>query len=107
MKTARCWTVPSRRSPACRVFRREVSMSLLERTDVETLVRDEAKGRKQDLRLWLRLLSCTNLITAEIRQQLRGEFKFTLPRFDLMAQLDRAPEGLRLGELSKRMMVTN
>ena len=79
----------------------------LEHTDVEALVRDEPKGRKNQLRLWLRLLSCTNLITAEIRQRLRGEFEFTLPRFDLMAQLDREPEGLRLSELSKRMMVTN
>src|SRR5581483_3049563 len=79
----------------------------LEHTDVEALVRDEPKRRKNQLRLWLRLLSCTNLITAEIRQRLRGEFEFTLPRFDLMAQLDREPEGLRLSELSKRMMVTN
>jgi DNA-binding MarR family transcriptional regulator len=78
-----------------------------EHTDVETLVRDEPKGSKHQLRLWLRLLSCTNLITAEIRQRLRSEFEFTLPRFDLMAQLDREPNGLRLSELSKRMMVTN
>jgi DNA-binding MarR family transcriptional regulator len=79
----------------------------LEHTDVETLVRNEPKGSKHQLRLWLRLLSCTNLITAEIRQRLRSEFEFTLPRFDLMAQLDREPNGLRLSELSKRMMVTN
>jgi DNA-binding MarR family transcriptional regulator len=79
----------------------------LEHTDVETLVRDEPKGSKHQLRLWLRLLSCTNLITAEIRQRLRSEFEFTLPRFDLMAQLDRESNGLRLSELSKRMMVTN
>lgn len=76
-------------------------------TDVEAMVRDEPDGRKRHLRLWLRLLSCTNLISAEIRQRLRGEFDFTLPRFDLMAQLYREPEGLRLGELSKRMMVSN
>jgi hypothetical protein len=49
-------------------------------TDLETLVRDELKGNKYQLRLWLRLLSCTNLITAEIRQRLRSEFEFTLPR---------------------------
>ena len=78
-----------------------------EHTDVETLVRNEPKGHRHQLRLWLRLLSCTNLITAEIRQRLRSEFEFTLPRFDLMAQLDREPSGLRLSELSKRMMVTN
>jgi DNA-binding MarR family transcriptional regulator len=82
-------------------------MSAADATDVEAMVRDEPDGRKRHLRLWLRLLSCTNLISAEIRQRLRAEFEFTLPRFDLMAQLYREPAGLRLGELSKRMMVSN
>ncbi|MDP3671247.1 MAG: MarR family transcriptional regulator [Telluria sp.] len=61
---------------------------------------------RQSLKLWLRMLSCTTLIEAEIRTRLRSEFGITLPRFDLMAQLDRHPEGLRMGELSKRLMVT-
>jgi DNA-binding MarR family transcriptional regulator len=60
----------------------------------------------QSLKLWLRMLSCTTKIEAEIRSRLRSEFGITLPRFDLMAQLERHPEGLRMGELSKRMMVT-
>ncbi|MCY1283120.1 MarR family protein [compost metagenome] len=60
----------------------------------------------EDLRLWLRLLTCTNLIEGDIRSRLRQEFACTLPRFDLMAQLDRHPEGLKMGELSRRMMVT-
>jgi DNA-binding MarR family transcriptional regulator len=60
----------------------------------------------QSLKLWLRMLSCTTKIEAEIRSRLRTEFGITLPRFDLMAQLERHPEGLRMGELSKRMMVT-
>ncbi len=60
----------------------------------------------QSLRLWLRLLTCTNLIEGVIRNHLRLEFDTTLPRFDLMAQLERHPEGLKMGELSKRMMVT-
>ena len=41
-----------------------------------------------------------------IRQRLRERFGITLPRFDLMAQLEREPEGLRMGELSRRLMVT-
>lgn len=60
----------------------------------------------QPLKLWLRMLSCTVRIETEIRTRLRNEFGITLPRFDLMAQLERHPEGLRMGELSKRMMVT-
>ena len=40
------------------------------------------------------------------RQNLQARFETTLPRFDLMAQLERAPEGLKMSELSQRMMVT-
>ena len=60
----------------------------------------------QALRLWLRLLTCTKLIERRIRAKLRTEFDVTLPRFDLMAQLEREPDGLKMGELSMRMMVT-
>ena len=60
----------------------------------------------QSLKLWLRMLSCTVRIENEIRSRLRTTFGITLPRFDLMAQLERHPNGLRMGELSKRMMVT-
>ena len=72
--------------------------------DVESRLTED---NHQSLKLWLRMLSCTTLIEAEIRSRLRAEFGITLPRFDLMAQLDRHPEGLRMGELSKRMMVTS
>ena len=41
-----------------------------------------------------------------VRQRLREDFDITLPRFDLMAQLEREPDGLSMGELSRRMMVT-
>ena len=60
----------------------------------------------EELRLWLRLLTCTQLVEKRIRTDLRERFDSTLPRFDLMAQLERAPEGLRMNELSRRMMVT-
>lgn len=71
--------------------------------DLETRV---TQDDHQALKLWLRMLSCTVLIENEIRSRLRSEFSATLPRFDLMAQLERHPHGLRMGELSKRMMVT-
>lgn len=58
------------------------------------------------LRLWLRLLSCTTLVEDTIRQNLREQFGITLSRFDLMAQLERHTEGLTMGELSRRMMVS-
>jgi DNA-binding MarR family transcriptional regulator len=58
------------------------------------------------LRLWLRLLACTTLIEGRVRAGLRERFATTLPRFDLMAQLERNPDGLKMGELSRRLMVT-
>ena len=59
-----------------------------------------------ELRLWLRLLTCAQQIERQVRGRLREQFDTTLPRFDLMAQLERAPEGLKMNELSRRMMVT-
>lgn len=60
----------------------------------------------QALRLWLRLLSCSTEIENEIRRRLRVSFGMTLSRFDYLAQLHRVPEGLRMSELSSRLMVT-
>jgi DNA-binding MarR family transcriptional regulator len=71
--------------------------------DAETRAHDD---HHLSLRLWLRLLSCTNMIESRVRQHLQSKFETTLPRFDLMAQLERAPEGLKMSELSQRMMVT-
>lgn len=72
-------------------------------TDMEVRARADHHA---SLRLWLRLLSCTTRIEDKIRQRLREQFGITLPRFDLMAQLEREPQGLSMGELSRRMMVT-
>ncbi len=74
-----------------------------EENDLETRVNDQ---HHQALKLWLRLLACTNKIEGEIRGRLRSKFDTTLPRFDLMAQLERNPAGLKMNELSQRLMVT-
>jgi len=69
----------------------------------------ETRTREDDhlaLRLWLRLLSCTNRMEAPLRSRMRDQFGGSLPRFDLMAQLDRHPQGLKMRELSERLMVT-
>lgn len=71
--------------------------------DLETRA---TKDDHQALRLWLRLLSCTVRIENHVRSGLRHEFSTTLPRFDLMATLERYPEGLRMNDLSKRLMVS-
>ncbi len=76
-------------------------------TDMPDLESRAAPEDHHALRLWLRMLTCCNLIESEIRSRLRTEFDTTLPRFDLMAQLQRAPKGMKMGELSRHMMVTN
>ena len=74
------------------------------RSDLESaLVSDD----KAELKLWLRLLTCSNMIDRQVRGSLREDFGTTLPRFDILSQLDRAPEGLTMTELSGRMMVSN
>jgi DNA-binding MarR family transcriptional regulator len=77
---------------------------LVPATDRESVV---ARDDKLELRVWLRLLTCANLIESRVRAGLREDFAITLPRFDLLAQLDRAPDGLTMGELSDRLMVSN
>jgi DNA-binding MarR family transcriptional regulator len=71
--------------------------------DRETIARaDDHRA----LRIWLRLLTCTQMIEKRVRAGLREQFGTTLPRFDLMAQLERHPEGLKMNELSRLLMVT-
>lgn len=61
---------------------------------------------KEGLRLWLRVVSCSQMVEQEIRVMLRDRFEMTLPRFELMSALDRVPDGLNMGELSSWLMVT-
>jgi DNA-binding MarR family transcriptional regulator len=62
---------------------------------------------KQKLRLWIRLLGASRAIEAELRRRLRAEFGETLPRFDVMAALQRRPHGMIMTELSRYLMVSN
>jgi DNA-binding MarR family transcriptional regulator len=77
---------------------------------METAVLDrETRATADDhraLRLWLRLLTCSQLIERRVRSRLRGRFGITLPRFDLMSQLERHARGLKMNELSRLLMVT-
>ena len=62
---------------------------------------------KTRLRLWLRLLKLSRHVEGELRDNLRRNFATTLPRFDVMAALDRFPGGLKMSELSGVLMVSN
>jgi len=60
-----------------------------------------------DVRVWLRLLSCAMTIEKRLRRNFADEHATTLPRFDVMATLDRQPEGQTMGALSKALLVSN
>jgi DNA-binding MarR family transcriptional regulator len=62
---------------------------------------------KSRLRLWLRLLKLSRHVEGELRENLRQNFNTTLPRFDVMAALERFPDGLKMSELSGVLMVSN
>lgn len=84
------------------------SVSLPVRADDQRLGHDARATADDhvDLKIWLRLLTCSVQIERYIRQRLRMRFGMTLPRFDYLAQLDRYPGGLRMNVLSRCLMVT-
>ncbi|WP_244018362.1 MarR family winged helix-turn-helix transcriptional regulator [Novosphingobium organovorum] len=60
-----------------------------------------------DLRVWVRLLGCAKVIEKRLRRNFEDQFQTTLPRFDVMASLAREPEGMRMGALSRALLVSN
>jgi DNA-binding MarR family transcriptional regulator len=59
------------------------------------------------LRVWLRIMMIYKVVYKEVHGRLREQFGITLARFDLMAVLARHPDGIRMGEISNRLMVTS
>lgn len=72
---------------------------------------DLAEESRDQLRLWLRLLSCAMVVDKRLRAMLATEFDTTLPRFDVLAALERAgsrgEDGLTMGQLSRALLVSN
>lgn len=74
--------------------------------DAETKIADAPDDHHDPLRLWLRLFSVTRLMENDVRSRLQSEFDVTFTRFDILSQIYRMPDGLILGELSRRLMVS-
>jgi DNA-binding MarR family transcriptional regulator len=68
---------------------------------------DAVGASATDLRMWVRLLACAKIVEKRLRRNFEEQFNTTLPRFDVMAALDRAPEGLNMGALSRALLVSN
>lgn len=91
-----------------RLAKRAARLEIVADSDFETRGEEALTSRAghADLRLWLRILTIHKLINNEVRRRLRENFGMSLSRFDLLAQLDGRNDGMRMGELSKRLMVT-
>lgn len=73
-------------------------------------VREKHDGEwagRTSLRLWLRLLTCTTIMEKRIRRRLSDRYEATLPRFDVLAALERNPDGMTMGALSRALLVSN
>lgn len=66
-----------------------------------------APHSKLSQQLWLRLLSCATVVEKRVRARLEQEFATTLPRFEVMAAIERHPNGLTISQVSRAIMVSN
>lgn len=67
---------------------------------------DGALGDRSNVRVWLRMLSCTTAVEKEIQRRFAARGT-TLPRFDVLATLDRNKDGMTMGALSEALLVSN
>lgn len=67
---------------------------------------DGAPGGRAEVRLWLRLLSCAMVVEKRLKRRFADQFGTTLPRFDVLAALDRHPDGITMGALSRSLLVS-
>ncbi|MGR3714642.1 MAG: MarR family transcriptional regulator [Shimia sp.] len=74
-------------------------------SDEEALRQDAALSRTR-LALWQKLQRSASVIEDELRRRLRRDCDSTLPRFDVMATLAQAPDGLKMSEISDRLRVS-
>ncbi|AMK23226.1 MarR family winged helix-turn-helix transcriptional regulator [Sphingobium sp. TKS] len=73
-------------------------------------IREKHDGQlagRMDVRVWLRLLSCSTIIEKRLRRRFADQYDTTLPRFDVLATLERHAGGVTMGELSRALLVSN
>ncbi|MFC3630907.1 MarR family winged helix-turn-helix transcriptional regulator [Paracoccus angustae] len=75
--------------------------------DTAPYAQADTASARQRLRLWLQMLKAVRYVENDLRERLRQGYDMTLPRFDVLAALLAAPEGLRMTELSQQLMVSN
>lgn len=60
-----------------------------------------------ETRIWTKLARCARTIENNIKFRVINEFGVSLSRFDILARVYWQPDGLRMSELSKQLLITN
>jgi DNA-binding MarR family transcriptional regulator len=58
------------------------------------------------LELWRRMRTCIARIDGEITTRMREQFGISMPQFEVLKQLRKFPDGLRMGELAQLLKVS-
>ncbi|MEO9904266.1 MarR family transcriptional regulator [Nisaea sp.] len=72
-----------------------------------TRLAENAETRKTRLRLWLNILRTARTVENALREEMRVSYDQTLPRFEILAMLERSESGLRMSALSEQLLVSN
>jgi DNA-binding MarR family transcriptional regulator len=58
------------------------------------------------MRTWLALVGCFTSVERSLRRRLNRVFGSSLPRYDVLTALVQFPDGLTMGQLASRLMVS-
>ncbi|CCG19020.1 MarR-family transcriptional regulator [Taylorella asinigenitalis 14/45] len=58
-------------------------------------------------KIWLRLNACNHIIQSHVREYLRIAHNLTPTRFEILAHINSSRYGLKMGEISERLMVSD
>lgn len=69
--------------------------------------RTEDARRKAETRIWLQILALENVIFTRLNNALLADAGLSVAKFEFLAQVDRYPDGVTLGEISRNLKVTS
>lgn len=70
------------------------------------LAEESASGQHPSLEMWRRMRTCIARIDGEITTRMRERFGISMPQFEVLKQLRKFPDGLRMGEVAQLLKVS-
>jgi DNA-binding MarR family transcriptional regulator len=67
----------------------------------------ETNRQKIETRIWLQILALENAVFSRLNGALLGGFGLSVAKFEFLAQVDRYPEGVSLGQISSNLKVSS